>query len=107
MTTTPMAADLLLDVQNLQTGFALREGYVKAVDGASFSVKRGETIGIVGESGCGKSITARTILRIAGTFDSALGGKIFIARQAATWSTCSSCRMPEKRSAASAAPRSP
>jgi oligopeptide/dipeptide ABC transporter ATP-binding protein len=76
MTTTPMTADLLLDVRNLQTGFALREGYVKAVDGASFSVRRGETIGIVGESGCGKSITARTILRIAGTSDSALAGEI-------------------------------
>jgi peptide/nickel transport system ATP-binding protein len=71
-----LAPDVLLEVKKLRTGFALREGYVKAVDGASFGVKRGETIGIVGESGCGKSITARTILRIAGTSDNALGGEI-------------------------------
>ena len=71
----------LLEVRDLRTGFALREGYVKAVDGASFSVARGETIGIVGESGCGKSITARAILRIAGTNDGELGGSALFRRR--------------------------
>jgi peptide/nickel transport system ATP-binding protein len=71
----------LLELRDLRTGFALREGYVKAVDGASFSVARGETIGVVGESGCGKSITARTILRIAGTNDSELGGQALFRRR--------------------------
>lgn len=75
-----MAPETLLDIRNLQTGFALREGYVKAVDGASFSIRRGETIGVVGESGCGKSITARTILRIAGTSDESLGGEALYRR---------------------------
>ena len=73
--------DLLLEVKDLRTGFALREGYVRSVDGASFNVRRGETIGIVGESGCGKSITARSILRIAGTNDDRLGGEILYHRR--------------------------
>lgn len=80
MTNQQMPADMLLDIRALRTGFALREGYVKAVDGASFNVRRGETIGVVGESGCGKSITARTILRIAGTSDEALGGEVLFRR---------------------------
>ncbi|GLQ53146.1 ABC transporter ATP-binding protein [Devosia nitrariae] len=80
MTDQAMPADMLLDVRDLRTGFALREGYVRAVDGASFHVRRGETIGVVGESGCGKSITARTILRIAGTSDDSLAGKVIFRR---------------------------
>src|SRR5919202_6012280 len=54
----------LLEVEDLRTQFAGREGRVHAVDGVSFSVDRGETLGIVGESGCGKSITALSIMRL-------------------------------------------
>ena len=54
----------VLSVRNLKTYFFQDEGTVKAVDGASFDVFRGKTLGIVGESGCGKSVTARSILRI-------------------------------------------
>jgi peptide/nickel transport system ATP-binding protein len=54
----------LLSVRNLKTYFTQDEGTVKAVDGVSFDVAPGATLGIVGESGCGKSITARSILRI-------------------------------------------
>ncbi|GAB4523136.1 MAG: ABC transporter ATP-binding protein [Anaerolineae bacterium] len=54
----------LLSVRNLQTHFKVREGIVRAVDGVSFDVYPGQTVGIVGESGCGKSITMRSILRI-------------------------------------------
>jgi oligopeptide/dipeptide ABC transporter ATP-binding protein len=57
-------SDLLLDVQDLRTHFHVMDGTVKAVDGVSFSIKRGETLGIVGESGCGKSVTALTIMRL-------------------------------------------
>ncbi|ETW96495.1 MAG: hypothetical protein ETSY2_46275 [Candidatus Entotheonella gemina] len=49
-------ADIVLDVQNLRTHFETRWGTVKAVDGVSFTLRRGETLGIVGESGCGKSV---------------------------------------------------
>jgi peptide/nickel transport system ATP-binding protein len=61
----PITTDkALLEVDGLQTFFFTRQGIVKAVDGVSFTLKRGETLAIVGESGCGKSITALTLLRL-------------------------------------------
>jgi len=57
-------SNLLVEVKDLKTYFYLDEGTVHAVDGAQFEVYRGKTIGIVGESGCGKSVTARSIMRI-------------------------------------------
>jgi len=54
----------LLDVRNLRTYFDTDAGLVKAVDGVSFSVEPGETLGLVGESGCGKSVTALSILQL-------------------------------------------
>ncbi|MFO7697892.1 MAG: ABC transporter ATP-binding protein [Anaerolineae bacterium] len=57
-------SDLLLEVKDLKTQFFTEDGIVRAVDGVSFEMKRGETLGIVGESGCGKSVTARSILQI-------------------------------------------
>ena len=57
-------AEQLLDVENLRTYFSTEEGVVKAVDGVSFSVKAGERRGVVGESGCGKSVTAMSIMRL-------------------------------------------
>jgi peptide/nickel transport system ATP-binding protein len=54
----------ILSVRNLKTYFFQDEGVVKAVDGATFDVYAGQTLGILGESGCGKSVTARSILRI-------------------------------------------
>ena len=52
----------LLEVKDLRTSFATDDGIVKAVDGVSFSVEKGQTLGIVGESGCGKSVTCLTIM---------------------------------------------
>ena len=54
----------LLEITNLKTYFKTREGWVHAVDGVSFSINEGEKLGIVGESGCGKSVTALSIMRL-------------------------------------------
>ncbi len=60
----PSPRDRVLEVEGLKTYFYTREGIVKAVDDVSLHLHRGETLGIVGESGCGKSITALSILRL-------------------------------------------
>jgi oligopeptide/dipeptide ABC transporter ATP-binding protein len=54
----------LLRVEDLKTYFFTHEGTVKAVDGVSFTINKGETLGLVGESGCGKSVTALSIMRL-------------------------------------------
>ncbi len=61
-----MASDqnILLEVRNLRTVFTGDEGELRAVDGVSFSMKRGTILALVGESGCGKSVTAYSILRL-------------------------------------------
>ena len=59
-----MRKDILLDVKGLRTCFYGDDGAVPAVDGVSFSISRGQTLGIVGESGCGKSVTALSIMRL-------------------------------------------
>ncbi len=63
-TTEAPAGDSALEVKDLQTWFYTRQGIVKAVDGVSFNLRKGETLGIVGESGCGKSITALSVMRL-------------------------------------------
>jgi oligopeptide/dipeptide ABC transporter ATP-binding protein len=68
----------LLSVRDLKTYFFPEEGTVRAVDGASFDVYPGETLGIVGESGCGKSVTARSILRIVEEPGKIVGGQIVL-----------------------------
>ncbi len=68
----------LLSVQDLKTYFFQDEGVVKAVDGASFDVYAGKTLGIVGESGCGKSVTAQSILRIVDKPGRIVDGKIIL-----------------------------
>ncbi|MCP4134854.1 MAG: ABC transporter ATP-binding protein [bacterium] len=56
--------DIILEVKDLVSAFRTEKALLKAVDGVSFAVKKGETLGIVGESGCGKSVTALSILRL-------------------------------------------
>ncbi len=59
-----MIGEIVLEVRDLHTHFFLRRGVVKAVDGVSFSLRRGEVLGLVGESGCGKSLTALSLMRL-------------------------------------------
>jgi oligopeptide transport system ATP-binding protein len=67
----------LLEVNNLKTYFFTRAGVVKAVDDVSFTIKPGETLGVVGESGCGKSVTALSVMRlIANPPGKIVGGEI-------------------------------
>ena len=66
----------LLEVNNLQTQFPTRAGLVKAVDGVSFHIKEGELLGLVGESGCGKSITALSVMRLLSPPGRITGGAV-------------------------------
>jgi oligopeptide/dipeptide ABC transporter ATP-binding protein len=56
--------DVLLEIRDLRTWFDTEEGTIKAVDGVNYVIQRGETLGVVGESGCGKSVTAMSILQL-------------------------------------------
>jgi peptide/nickel transport system ATP-binding protein len=71
----------LLSVRDLKTYFFSDEGVIKAVDGASFDIHAGRTLGIVGESGCGKSVTARSILRIVEEPGRIVGGEILLRQR--------------------------
>ncbi|MEA2768241.1 MAG: peptide/nickel transport system ATP-binding protein [Acetobacteraceae bacterium] len=74
-------ADPILQVRDLHTHFFAAEGVVRAVDGVSFDLFPGRTLGIVGESGCGKSVTARSILRIVERPGRIVSGEILLRRQ--------------------------
>ncbi|MEX1335154.1 MAG: ABC transporter ATP-binding protein [Candidatus Limnocylindrales bacterium] len=64
-TSDPKAlAENVLEIKGLRTHFGTIDGTVKAVDGVSFEIKRGQTLGVVGESGCGKSVTAMSVMRL-------------------------------------------
>jgi oligopeptide/dipeptide ABC transporter ATP-binding protein len=66
----------LLTVSDLKTYFYTEDGVVKAVDGVDFTVRRGEVLGLVGESGCGKSVTSLSIMRLIGAPGKVVQGKI-------------------------------
>ncbi|HXX83003.1 MAG TPA: ABC transporter ATP-binding protein [Casimicrobiaceae bacterium] len=73
----PDSSTPLLEVEDLKTYFFIRDGVVRAVDGVSFSVERGQALAIVGESGCGKSVTSLSILRlIASPPGRTVGGRV-------------------------------
>ncbi|HXG62103.1 MAG TPA: ABC transporter ATP-binding protein [Planctomycetota bacterium] len=77
--------DVLLDVRDLRTHFFTDDGVVRAVDGVSFRVRRGKTLGVVGESGCGKSVTALSVMRLIPPPGRHVGGRIlFEGRDLAT-----------------------
>jgi len=68
--------DTLLEVHNLKTYFYTEDGVVKAVDGVDLTVGRGEVLGLVGESGCGKSVTSLSIMRLIGVPGKVVEGEI-------------------------------
>ena len=72
----------LISVEGLKTRFFLDEGVVRAVDGVSFDLDRGETLGVVGESGCGKSVLARSIIRIVPRPGRTVEGAVWYRRPA-------------------------
>ena len=71
----------LLSVRDLKTYFYMDEGTVKAVDGVSFDVFPGQVFGIVGESGCGKSVTMKAVLRLVEPPGRITGGEIWLRTQ--------------------------
>jgi oligopeptide/dipeptide ABC transporter ATP-binding protein len=77
------AGEAILSIRDLATHFVMDEGVVRAVDGVSFDLHAGEVVGIVGESGCGKSITMKSVLRLVQKPGRIVGGKIIYRRPAA------------------------
>ncbi|MEM7028996.1 MAG: ABC transporter ATP-binding protein [Chloroflexota bacterium] len=73
--------DLLLEINNLKTHFELEEGTVRAVDGANLTLNRGRVLGIVGESGCGKSITSLSVMRLEPHPGKIIDGEILFHHQ--------------------------
>jgi oligopeptide/dipeptide ABC transporter ATP-binding protein len=73
--------NVLIEVNNLKTYFFLTEGMVRAVDGVNFSIDRGRTMGVVGESGCGKSVTARSIMNMVRKPGRTVGGEVLYHRR--------------------------
>ncbi len=73
--------DNILEVRNLKTQFFTEGGIVRAVDGVDFYVKRGEVLGLVGESGCGKSVTSLSIMRLIGQPGEIVDGEIIFDNQ--------------------------
>ncbi len=73
--------DPILEIKNLQTHFMLDTGTIRAVDGVNLSIGRGKTLGVIGESGCGKSVTAHSILRLTPSPPGKIvGGEILLHR---------------------------
>jgi oligopeptide/dipeptide ABC transporter ATP-binding protein len=66
----------ILEVRNLKTYFYTEDGVVKSLDGVDFTVRRGEVLGLVGESGCGKSVTSLSIMRLIGQPGKTIAGEI-------------------------------
>ena len=74
-----MTSAPILEVRDLRVHFFLDEGLVRAVDGVSFDVAPGQVVGIVGESGCGKSVTMRAVLRIVDSPGRVVGGTMLFS----------------------------
>jgi ABC-type dipeptide/oligopeptide/nickel transport system ATPase component len=69
-------ARTVLEIENIQTHFFTAAGVIRVFDGVSYTVRSGEILGVVGESGCGKSVTALSILRLVANPPGRIGGRI-------------------------------
>ena len=97
----------LLSVRDLRVSFALDEGLVRAVDGTSFDVMPGQVLGVVGESGCGKSVTMKAILQLVERPGRITSAKFASAAATATaWSISPAWPREDPTCATSAAARS-
>jgi peptide/nickel transport system ATP-binding protein len=76
--TTPRISDTVLEVSDLRTHFLTDEGALRAVDGVTFSIRRGRTLALVGESGCGKSVTSYSLLRLIQRPGKIVGGRVLL-----------------------------
>lgn len=76
---TEISNDRVVSIENLETTFFTKLGPLKAVNGVSYHINRGETLGIVGESGCGKSVTSLSIMRLIEAPGKITGGKIIVS----------------------------
>jgi peptide/nickel transport system ATP-binding protein len=94
-----------LEVKNLKTHFYLDQGVVRAVDGVDFTVLRGQTVGVVGESGCGKSVMARSILRIVPPPGRIVEGQILFHQESGRQNGAPSTRLQPVVDLASLDPR--
>ena len=101
-----VTAQPLLSVRDLRVSFALDEGLVRAVDGTSFDVMPGQVLGVVGESGCGKSVTMRAILQLVERPGRITKGEIHFRRDRWRRRSRAVCRRAARRCATSAAARS-
>ncbi|NIV29885.1 MAG: ATP-binding cassette domain-containing protein [Anaerolineae bacterium] len=81
MSETSEKNDILVEVKDLRVEFDVRDGIIKAVDGATFDIRVGRTLGVIGESGCGKSVTARAILQMVPKPGKVVGGDVFYHRR--------------------------
>ena len=78
----PPVADALLEIEDLRVQFEMEDHVVRAVDGVDLAVARGETVGVVGESGCGKSVTALAVMRLLPSPPGVIaGGRIRLQRR--------------------------
>ena len=87
----------LLEIKGLKTHFKTDEGWLHAVDGVDISIERGETVCVVGESGCGKTVTAMTVLKLRADAARARSSPARCCGRAATWSRASSEEMRRVR----------
>ena len=83
----------LLEIRGLKTHFATDEGWVHAVDGVDLAIARGETLGVVGESGCGKSVTALSVMKLLAMPPESSCGKAWARRSASGMPTILSSSM--------------